>query len=124
MQHQKHKFQLLCMNTLNVFFIATLLLRKNFLFRLHRTDTAFYNSAFVGGVMTLEEITRVNDSQALNSAIEKLFPGSVEGGAVLHVSQVKWETMRQILRNSTLFSSFWLFLFWIGSRALSSQLFF
>ena len=50
--------------------------------------TSFYSSAFLGGVMTVEEVTRVNDSQALNSAIEKLSPGSVEGGAVLHVKQI------------------------------------
>ena len=47
-----------------------------------------YSSAFVGGVMTLEEITQVNDSRALNSAIEKLSPGSIEAGAVLHVKQI------------------------------------
>ena len=47
-----------------------------------------YSSALVGGVMTLEEITRVNDSQALNSAIETLSPGSVKGGAVLHMKQI------------------------------------
>ena len=50
--------------------------------------TSFYSSAFLGGVMTVEEITHVNDSRALNSAIEKLSPGSVEGGAVLHVKQI------------------------------------
>ena len=47
-----------------------------------------YSSAFVGGVMTLEEITQVNDSRALNSAIEKLSLGSIEAGAVLHVKQI------------------------------------
>ena len=51
-------------------------------------ESSLYSSAFVGGVMTLEEITQVNNSRALNSAIEKLSPGSIEAGAVLHVKQI------------------------------------
>ena len=59
-----------------------------------------YSSAFVGGVMTLEEITQVNNSRALNSAIEKLSPGSIEAGAVLHVKQILKMCQKLIGRDS------------------------
>ena len=45
-------------------------------------------SAFMGGVMTFDEIQSIDESRALQSSIQKISPGSVEGAAVVHAKQI------------------------------------
>ena len=41
-------------------------------------QSAKYFFAFSGGVFSMEEIEKMNTARALNAAIEKLSPGSIE----------------------------------------------
>ena len=47
-----------------------------------------FAAAFMGGVMTMEEISQCNAMRALKDAVTKLVPGSVEYAAALHALEI------------------------------------
>ena len=51
-------------------------------------QSAKYFSAFSGGVFSMEEIEKMNTARALNAAIEKLSPGSIEHATLSHTKEI------------------------------------
>ena len=51
-------------------------------------QTPGVGSAFIGGALTSAEIDKLNAARALNLAIQKVSPASIEQASLLHVKQI------------------------------------
>ena len=60
-------------------------------------------SAFLGGVMTFQEIARVDECKALTSHIEKISPASVEGAAIAYTKQIVKSVFKLVGRDCDTF---------------------
>ena len=78
--------------------------KRDFLVTIARNRQSSQNaSAFLGGVMTFQEIQTIDESRALKSSIEKISPASVEGATVVHAKQILKSVFKLVGRDCDAF---------------------